>query len=305
MKRSLLILFAFTSAFATEQPLERRLQAMADAHHGKVALYAEGLRTGKKIAINADVEVPTASTIKLPIFMEAFRQVKAGRLKLTEKIVMRKDDQVEGSGQLQYFQTPLAITLQDALTMMMIESDNTATNLVIDRVGRANVNHWLADHGFDHTYLYKKVFKPAEKDVPADQPKFGLGKTTAAEMAGVLKLLHTCELGDDALCTLMLGIMKKQAYRNMVPHYIEANVDISEQPSEIADKIGALDESRSDVALIFTERGPILISAYTFENQDHRWSAENEAELLIARMAKAIYGAWGKAKAGKKARVVK
>jgi beta-lactamase class A len=189
--------------------------------------------------------------------------------------------------------------------MMMIESDNTATNLVIDRVGRANVNQWLAGHAFRHTYLYKKVFKPADKDVPADQPKFGLGKTTAAEMAGVLKLLHTCELGDAELCKLMLGIMKKQSYRNMIPHYIEADVDISEQPSEIADKIGALDESRSDVAIIYSKGGTILISAYTFENQDHRWTAENEGEVLIARMAKAIYDEWGKAKDGKKPAVVK
>jgi beta-lactamase class A len=218
---------------------------------------------------------------------------------------MHKDDQVEGSGQLQHFQTPLEITFQDALTMMMVESDNTATNLVIDKIGRGNVNQWLAEHSFKHTYLYKKVFKPADKDVPADQPKFGLGKTTAEEMAGVLKLLQSCELGDAELCKLMLGIMKKQSYRNMIPHYIEANVDISEQPSEIADKIGALDASRSDVAIIYSKSGPILISAYTFENKDHRWTAENEGELMIARMAKAIYDEWGQAKGGKKRAVVK
>jgi beta-lactamase class A len=262
-------------------------------------------RRSARVAINADVPVPTASTIKLPLFIEAFRQVKEGKLKLADKIVMQKDDQVEGSGQLQHFQTPLEITFLDALTLMMIESDNTATNLVIDRVGRQNVNQWLADHGFKQTYLYKKVFKPADKDIPSDQPKFGLGKTTAAEIAGVMKSVHNCDIGEAALCKQMLVIMKKQAYRNMIPHYIEAEVDVSEQPSEIADKIGALDESRSDVGIVYTAGSPILISAYTFENKDKRWTAENEGELLIARMAKVIYDTWVPAQGKKNAAKVK
>jgi len=293
-------------AFAQSTPdnatrkLQKRLESLIRGHHGRVALYVENLKTGQKITINSDVEVPTASVIKLAIFNEAFSQIKSGKLSLAEKIEIKKDDQVEGSGQLQHFDTPLTISLRDAVSLMMIESDNTATNLLIDRIGRESVNRWLADHDFRHTYLYKKVYRKPEGDVPSDQPKFGLGKTTAAEMAGVMKAIYRCEINDPQLCELMLSLMKKQSYRNMIPHYLEMNVDVSEQPSQIASKLGQLDASRSEVGIVYTKEAPILISAFTFENRDTRWTYENEAELLIARIAQIIVESWSGARSAGK-----
>jgi beta-lactamase class A len=92
----------------------------------------------------------------------------------------------------------------------------------------------------------------------------------------------------------MVEIMKNQSYRNMVPRYIEAELDATEGGSKIADKVGQIDASRSDVAAIWTDNGVIIISAYSYENKDQRWSPENEAELSIAKMARAVYDAWGK-----------
>jgi len=88
--------------------------------------------------------------------------------------------------------------------------------------------------------------------------------------------------------------MRNQQYRNMIPHYLEV-VDTSETPSAIADKIGMLDDVRNDVALVYTKAGPVVISAFTYRNQDQRWTADNQAELLIARMAKKIVDAWSPA----------
>jgi beta-lactamase class A len=146
--------------------------------------------------------------------------------------------------------------------------------------------------GMKNTYLYKKVYKPAEGPMPPDQKKFGLGKTTAREMASVMEAIQRCDLNDPALCKRMIEIMRNQQYRNMIPHYIET-VDTSETASAIADKIGALDAARNDVALVFTKSGPLVISAFTYENRDESWIPENEAELLIARMAKLIVDTWG------------
>ncbi len=77
----------------------------------------------------------------------------------------------------------------------------------------------------------------------------------------------------------------------MVPRYIEAG-DTSERPTSIGNKTGALDDVRNDVALVVTKSGPIIISAFTWDNQDQRWTCDNDSELVIARLARAIVAAW-------------
>ena len=277
---------------AGSSALQAQLDALATRHRGKVALYARNLKTGDVVQIDPDQVVQTASVIKLAIFVETFHQIKDGKKRLGDRVTFKPDDRVMGSGVLQHLHAPLELTLEDAVVLMMIESDNTATNLVIDQVGLANVNQRSASLGLKNTYLYKKVYKPPEGPMPADQKIYGLGKTTAREMATLMESIGRCEVGDPKLCARMIDIMRGQQYRNMIPHYLEAGLDTSETPSAIANKLGMLDAVRIDVALLYSRNGPIVISAFTYENKDQRWTYENEGELLIARMAKAIVDAW-------------
>jgi len=282
------------SAEVADAKLQTKLETMAAQHRGKVALWAKNLQTGDVVALNADQPVQTASVIKLPIMLEAIYQVKAGKHSLGEKMKLTKDNQVPGSGVLQFMDPGLELTLKDTIALMMILSDNTATNMTIDMLGVNAVNERIAAMGLKNTHLYKKVFKPVDpKDAPLpdDYKKFGLGKTTAREMGEAIASLHRCDLGDKDLCTTMIDIMKSQDYRNMIPHYIESS-DTTEHPSAIADKLGALDDVRNDVALVYTKNGPLVISAFTWDNKDQSWTMENEAELLIARMAKVIIDTW-------------
>lgn len=282
------------SADTVDAKLHSRLKTMADQHRGKVALWAKNLKTGDTVAINADEPVQTASVIKLPIMLEAMYQVKAGKHSLGEKLKLTKDDQVPGSGVLQFMDPGLELTLKDTIALMMILSDNTATNVMIDTFGVKPVNDRIAEMGLKNTHLYRKVFKeadPKEGPLPADYKKFGLGKTTAREMGEAMASLERCDVGDPELCKAMIGIMKSQDYRNMIPHYIESS-DTTEHPSAIADKTGSLDDVRNDVALIYTKGGPLVISVFTWDNADQSWTMENEAELLIARMAKIVVDAW-------------
>jgi len=289
---SLALVLSSVTAFASvDTVLQAKIEALTAQHHGKVTLYASSLKTGATVTINADTPVATASVIKLPILVEAMEQVKVGRHKLSDKITLQKDDVVQGSGILQFFDSPLVVTLKDALTFMIVESDNTATNLVIDQVGIKNVNDRIASMGLKDTYLYKKVFKPAVGPMPADQKKFGLGKTTAREMAKVMQSIVRCDLKDQALCDNMLYMLRNQQYRNLVPHYIETS-DTSEGLSLIANKTGSLDEVRNDVAVVYSKNGPIIISAFTYDNEDKAWNNDNAAELLVARIAKLIMEAW-------------
>src|ERR1700735_1510462 len=175
-----------TGAWAQGAPpsLPAQVQAIAAEHHGDVALFAQNLKTHETVAISPDTLVQTASVIKLTILYEALEQVRNGKAHFDDKIMLAKTDQVPGSGVLLFFDTPLQLTLKDTLTMMVVMSDNTATNLAIDHLGIENIDARIAKLGLKDTYLYKKVFTPSTGvAMPADQKKFGLGKTTAREMA--------------------------------------------------------------------------------------------------------------------------
>jgi len=153
-------------------------------------------------------------------------------------------------------------------------------------VGISAVNRRIKAMGLKDTYLYKKVFKPAEGPMPADQQKFGLGKTTAREMAEIMESIDGCANGakppahapanwnginDAGLCRQMIEIMRNQQYRNMIPHYLET-IDTSDEGSAIADKVGELDDVRNDVALVYTKAGPLVISAFTMTTRTRRGS---------------------------------
>ncbi len=271
--------------------LQKELETLAAQHKGKVALYAKNLKTGATVAIDPDVPVPTASVIKLSIMVEAFYQVKAGKHRLDERLKLTSQNQVEGSGVLTLLQPGLEPTLQDVITLMITQSDNTATNMVIDVIGISAVNERIAAMGLKNTYLYKKVFMPPQGPTPPDQKKFGLGKTTAREMAQVMESIERCDLGDSRLCKQMIGILKNQNVRTMIPRYLET-VDTTETDSAIGNKTGSLDEVRNDVGIVYAKQGPIIISAFTYDNADHGWSVDNTAEILVAKIAKAVVDAW-------------
>ncbi|HEY6413006.1 MAG TPA: serine hydrolase [Edaphobacter sp.] len=287
----------------TDAALQRELDELAGQHHGKVALYAAQLNTGKSVAIDADRPVQTASVIKLTILFEAMEQVRAGKSRWDEKLTLAKGDGVSGSGVLSFFDVPLTLTLKDVLTMMVILSDNTATNLAIDRFGVDAVNARIAWMGLKDTHLYKKIGKPATGPMPADQPKFGLGKTTAREMAMVMERIGRCGLagageaalpGEAAICEVALKMLRNQFYRNTIPRYLE-KLDSSETGSGIASKTGSLNAVRADVAIVAGKTGPMVLSIFTYDNEDKSWTADNEGEVLIGRLAKTIVEAWSPA----------
>ena len=139
------ILVASTLALSQEdRQLDAQFRPIAAAHHGKLALYAHNLRTGQTASLSPDLPVKTASTIKLGILLDAAEQIRAGHAALAEKLVLEHANQVEGSGVLGELTAPLTLTLGDTLTLMVVLSDNTATNMAIDRLGLEHINADLA-----------------------------------------------------------------------------------------------------------------------------------------------------------------
>jgi len=271
--------------------MQHLMDDLAAHHHGKVSLYAKALRTGQTVAINADTPVNTASVIKVAIMLETMYQVKEGKVSFDDTLTLDKSDQVSGSGVLLLFHTPAPINFETALVMMITQSDNTATNLVLEHVGRERVNARLRSLGFSITTSIRPIGHPDQGDQSPTLKPFGIGRTTAREMAGILESIQRCDLGDRTLCDRMIDIMEHQFWRNCIPHYLE-DADTTEVASHVANKTGSLDHVRNDVGIVFTKDGPIVISAFTYENADTSWTPENEGELLIARMAKTLVSGW-------------
>lgn len=280
--------------------LTARVTKLAAEHHGRVALYARQLNTGKTVVLDPDGPVQTASVIKLAVLFEAMEQVRAGKRSWEEKLTLEPGDAVSGSGVLGFLDAPLTLTLKDVLTLMIVLSDNTATNLTIDRIGLDAVNARILWMGLKDTHLYKKIGKPAIGAMPADQPRFGLGKTTAREMAQVMERIGRCELNapgeaaepnDASICDVALTMLRDQFYRDTIPRYLET-LDSSESASGIANKTGSLDAVRADVAIVAAKSGPIVLSIFTYENADRSWTVDNEAEMTIAKLARAVVQAW-------------
>ncbi len=297
-----LLSLSFTAAaFAQEdKALEAKLQTIAAAHHGTVTLYAHNLKTGQTAALAPDRPVQTASVIKLAILLDVAEQIRAGKASLDEHLTLNKANQVAGSGVLGILDTPLPLTLRDTLTLMVVVSDNTATNLAIDRLGLEHINQTIRQAGLKDTWLYKKIMVPATEPMPADQPKFGLGKTTAREMAAIMERLAACRLaldggpalpGDSRLCGSLLHMLRNQQDRDSLPRYLET-LDTSEAGSAIANKTGALNQVRNDIALIATKSGPVVIAAFTQQNQDERWTGDNEAEQTLGKLGRAVVNQW-------------
>ncbi len=109
--------------------------------------------------------MPTASLIKLPIMIEAYRQVEAGKLSLDKLIEVHKDDMVPGSGVLtRDFSPCIKLPLRDLIQLMIVHSDNTATNLVIEQIGLPATTALMKDMGLPNTRLHSKVFRRGHLD---------------------------------------------------------------------------------------------------------------------------------------------
>jgi beta-lactamase class A len=299
--------WAQTGASHSDAALEARLRQIAGAHHGKTALYATQLNTGKSAELDADMVVQTASVIKLTILFEAMEQVRAGKAHWDDKITLQPGDAVGGAGLLLFLDTPKTLTLKDVLTLMIIMSDNTAANLAMDKIGLDAVNARIAWMGLKDTHLYKKIGKPATEPMPADQPKYGLGKTTPAEMAEVMERIGLCALdgqgrllagrakpilgGDATICDVAIKMLRNQFYRETIPRYLE-KLDSTETGSGTASKTGSLNAVRADVAIVAGKTGPMVLSIFTYDNVDTGWTVDNEGEVTIAKLAKAIVEAW-------------
>lgn len=269
---------------APSASLGARLAPLAKAHKGKVAIAVKHLATGETYFLNADEVMPTASLIKVAVLIEAYQQVEEGKVKLTDRLTLRQEDKVPGSGILTpHFSPGATFTLRDALRLMIAFSDNTATNLVLDKVGIKAVNKRMKAWGYPNTRLNAKVFRGATTSVdPARTKRYGLGSTTAREMVRLFEELQVGVRNRPAPKQIMLGHLKKNADRDKFTRLLPPG-------TVVAHKDGSTQVTRTDAGLITLPDGVVAVCVLTTDNADRRWHSDNAGNVLCARVAKEVY----------------
>ena len=250
---------------------EHRVQALSDGVRGVVGVTITDLKTDESFSVNGDIVFTQASAIKLPVLVELFRQVEEGRYSLNEVVTLRPDDIVPGSGVLQQL-TPgsVRMTLGDVATLMVTVSDNTATNMIIDRVGMDNVNATMSGLGLSHTKLQRKMM-----DTEAwisDRENL----STPNEQAQLLELIYrgdVLSLASRKEILHILTIPKSSRIRSLLP-----------PGTRVAHKTGTVSGVVVDVGIVYLEERPFIVAAMA------NWLLDGaEAELAISEIALAAY----------------
>lgn len=256
---------------------------MAKAHKGVVGIAVKHLGTGESVFINADEPLPTASLIKFPVMVEAFQQDADGQLKLTDPVTLRKEDKVPGSGVLTNAASDgVTMPLIDAVRLMIIVSDNTATNLVVDKIGIPATAKRMEALGLPNTKLHSKVYRRDTSVFPERSKQFGLGSTTAREMVALCEMLHAGKLVNPEASRQMLEILKKCDDNLKLPRFLPAGVSV-------AHKTGSVSESRTDAGILMWKGGQVALCVMTAKNQDKSFKPDNAGDLFCAKVGKVVY----------------
>ena len=251
--------------------LGRELNQMAAQFDGVMAIAFKDLTTNDLVAINADTLMPQASSIKTAILVELLRQVQAGKLGLEERVEIRKAQFAGGSGVLQTFgDGTSAVSLRDLAALMIVVSDNTATNILIDRVGQMKVNTMLQSAGFERTRLMRKMIQPEEEKKGVENV------STAREMAGIYEQLYRGKLLDEERTALALELLKNEKSTE-IRRGLPAGVALASKP-------GSLAGVRCESGIVLLEGRPYVLSVMTTYAAD-----EGAAERAITDVARRVY----------------
>ncbi|ASN04584.1 serine hydrolase [Virgibacillus necropolis] len=205
---------------------------------------------------NEDELFYAASVIKVPILLAAFTAFDQRKFSLSDTVKLRKEDLVGGSGVLQHMTPGTRLTIYDLVTLMIIQSDNTATNMVIDLVGTKKIQQTMEDLGLENSRFYNKLMV-----VPANLE--GRNLVTAADMTSMLKQMVMGEVVSMHACEQMIDMLKKQQLQNCLPARLpEQDSEIIGTPNEweLAHKTGSISRVCHDIGILYVGNRTMVVS---------------------------------------------
>ncbi len=271
--------------------MDRAVRAAIAGFDGSVFLYAKNLDTGESYGVREDEGVRTASTIKLPIMVTVFDAVARGKARWDERLPLQEAEKVSGSGVIREFSNGLKLPLRDLVRVMIVVSDNTATNLILDRIPADAVNAQMDRLGLPGTRAMRKILgdgnnlKPEPSGLSAagrqaENKRFGIGRSTPKEMATLLEKLERGEVVSAAASKEMIAILKRQQYKDGIGRHVE--------DEWVASKSGALDRLRGDVGLVYGPGGRVALAITVDDMPKVDYSPDNAGNVLISNLARLL-----------------
>jgi beta-lactamase class A len=259
------------------------LEPLLKGFSGKIGFKAVRLEDGFTLEHDSHEVFPAASVVKVPLMLEALKQAEEGSLDLHARLPMPADERVGGSGVLYRLEGEAGLTLLDYVTLMIVVSDNTATNIVLDVIGgRDAVNSRLQGWGFSRTTVIGKLMLPPERK-NEDQKAGKLAEITAHESALLLERLWRGELLGERMRRLALETMEAQQYTEILARYLPDEV-------KTATKSGQIMGVRNDVGIVLTDQ-PYVLALCSKGCADLRYHVDNEAVLALGRLSRLVYDA--------------
>ncbi len=277
------------SAHAQQAPVQRlqsSIETITRSVNATWGIYVKSLETSEEVAINADRQMETMSTIKIPLMIEAFEQIKAGKFKLTDKYTFVPADAQPGTGTIQRLDPGAVMTVKDLITMMIIVSDNTATEVLYRMVGGPDaVNARMDAMGLKNTRamnIPSKWFPQLRGSASTEQfyrdGKFPFGLSTPKEMGRLLEMMERGTLVDKPSSDLMLQIMRGQVYRTRIPRYV-TGYRIPHKTGDFLPYVG------DDVGMLEAQGRTIVVSIFTGNHFGSGEMLENAIGLVAKEVA--------------------
>ena len=261
---------------------------------GIVGLAARNLQTGEEIVVNPDMRFPTASAIKTAVMLEAWHQAAAGTLQMDTTLTLGDADKVGGSGVLNGMTDGLTLTVRDLIHLMIVLSDNTATNMLVNRLGTRRIDDRLVAHGLTQTKIFRPTFRDGKADVfPELEREFGLGMSSPREMAGLMALIAEGRAVSADASAAMLATLRQQQDRAMIPRLLPGSVRVGNKTGTDSEKLpdasGRRGAIRVDAAIVTGERVRYVIAVFMRQGGDGRSGVDNAAVLLGAKLSRIVY----------------
>jgi len=283
---------------APATPISQVLTERIARFHGELGLAAKNLATGESIAVSADKRFPTASLIKVAVMAEVFHQMAEGKFSADATVVLHAGDKAgDETVPLNMLHEGAVLTVSDLLHLMIAYSDNTATNLLVRRVGTANVDRYIASFGLKNTKIFRPTFRDGHADVfPEEEREFGLGMTTPEEMARLFELIAQRKVVDRSACDRMLALLREQQDQAMIPRSLPLEADklavankTGWDEEKLPDAKGFRGEIRSDAAYVEGPGLRYVIAICVRRGADTRATVDNEALTTGAELSRMVY----------------
>ncbi len=241
-------------------------------YNGWTAIVIEDLGTGRRIELDKDALIPSASLAKIPVMLAYFAAAEEGKVKFSDRVELKTSDKTGGSGLLKNACPGSDCSVEDLIYLMITESDNTAANILIGRMGLDELNRYFSKFGLKHTNLSRKMMDfHSRKDGVENY-------TTAGDMAYILEQLYRGRFLNKKASKKCLGLLSEQKINDRIPKRLPAD-------TPVAHKTGLERGVCHDAGIVYTGKGDFLIVVLT----KHTSPTARDSKKFISRLALLAY----------------